>query len=165
MKISSKHLHSQTVRAREPTFWEKVHFPPPVTCHVSHIPYHRPHVTCHMSLLLFFGREGQSGEAIWWRVCYHLGLPRLVLFYMIIKSPSLLIDWVHDCIDIFSIHTSFVASVSEIHYYLMSETESVAGFWSWHSHLGNISICRIGPSFISELGCTKCSTTLRIKSF
>ena len=54
MKISSKHLHSQTVRARELTFWEKVHLPPPLTCKY------------------FFG---QSGIAIQWRVCYYGATP------------------------------------------------------------------------------------------
>ena len=37
--MSSKHLHSQAVRARELTFWEKVHLLPPVTCHVSHVKF------------------------------------------------------------------------------------------------------------------------------
>ena len=47
--VSSKHLHSQTVRARKLKFWEKVHLPPPVTCHMSHVACHMSHVTCHMS--------------------------------------------------------------------------------------------------------------------
>ena len=46
VNISSKHFHSQTVRAKDLQFWEKVYLPPPVTCHVSHG--------------FFFG---QSGEA------------------------------------------------------------------------------------------------------
>ena len=33
--ISSEHLHSQTLRARELKFWEKVHLPSPVMCHLS----------------------------------------------------------------------------------------------------------------------------------
>ena len=46
---SSKQLHSQTIRASKLKFWEKVHLPPPVTCHVSHIMFHVSCVTCHMS--------------------------------------------------------------------------------------------------------------------
>ena len=52
MEISSKHHHSQTVRARELTFWEKVHLSPPVTCHVLNVTCHMSHVTCHMSLVV-----------------------------------------------------------------------------------------------------------------
>ena len=44
VKISSRHLHSQTIRDRELKFWEKVDLPNMscVTCHLSH-------VTCLMS--------------------------------------------------------------------------------------------------------------------
>ena len=56
VEISSKHLHFQTVRARKLKFWEKVHLPPPVTCHVSRTmchmscaTWHVPHVMCHIS--------------------------------------------------------------------------------------------------------------------
>ena len=82
MKIYSKHLHSQTVRARELKFSEKVHLPPPVTCHVSHVTYHMSHVACHVSHVKcnFFSFFFQSGEACLWRVCYQWGLPRLVFW-------------------------------------------------------------------------------------
>ena len=39
--VHTKHLHSQTVRARELKFFREVHLAPPVTCHMSH-------VTCQM---------------------------------------------------------------------------------------------------------------------
>ena len=58
---SSRHLHSQTGRARDLKLWENVNLPPCVTCHISH-------VTC----------LGQSVGASQWRVCYQRGLPRLV---------------------------------------------------------------------------------------
>ena len=48
VNISTRHLHSQTVRARELTFWDKVH-PPPVTCHMSHFMWNMSRVTCHVS--------------------------------------------------------------------------------------------------------------------
>ena len=111
MKISSKHLHSQTVRARELNFFETVHLPPPVMCNVSHVTchmscvtFHMSHVMCHIScvictfshfLLNFFG---QSFEASRWRVCYQRGLLRLVFFYhistkcilaLVVKSSTL----------------------------------------------------------------------------
>ena len=35
VKISSEHLHPQTVRAKKLKFWEKGQVPPPVTCHMS----------------------------------------------------------------------------------------------------------------------------------
>ena len=61
--ISSKHLqwrlHSQTVRARKQTFWEKFRLLQPVTCnvspvmcvvsHLSHVTYSVSQVTCHVS--------------------------------------------------------------------------------------------------------------------
>ena len=40
MEISVEHLHSQTIRARELTFLEKVHHPPPVMFHMAHIMCH-----------------------------------------------------------------------------------------------------------------------------
>ena len=49
LKISSEHLHSQAKRAREQRFWEKGHLPLTVTCHVSHVMFHKSRVTCHMS--------------------------------------------------------------------------------------------------------------------
>ena len=50
VKISSKHLHFQTIRAKELTFWEKVHHPPHVTLRVT---YHMSHVTCHVSRVMY----------------------------------------------------------------------------------------------------------------
>ena len=92
---SSKYHISQTERDRELKFWENVHPPQHVTCHVlpvtchvsyvichvSHVMCNMSHVICHMShyfILLFLLLFGQSGEAYWWRVCYRWGLPRLV---------------------------------------------------------------------------------------
>ena len=50
------------------------------TCHVSHVTCHMTHVTCHMSFFFFFylKKNGQSGGASRWRVCYQQGLPHLV---------------------------------------------------------------------------------------
>ena len=53
MKISLKHLHSQTVRARKLTFWEKVHLLPPVTCFVSCVTCHLSCVTCNFIYFVF----------------------------------------------------------------------------------------------------------------
>ena len=71
-------MPSGTPGVRELKFWENVHHPQHVTCHVSCVSCHISRVTSHMScfLLLFFL---QIGEAYWWRVCYQPGLPRLVL--------------------------------------------------------------------------------------
>ena len=46
-------------------------------CHMSHV------IMCHMSCVVFSSYFfpsffNQSGEVIWWRVCYQQGLPRLV---------------------------------------------------------------------------------------
>ena len=49
METSSEHLHCQTVRARELKFWEKVHLPPSVMCHVSCVMCHVSSVICHPS--------------------------------------------------------------------------------------------------------------------
>ena len=49
VEISSEHLHYQTVKARELQFWEKVHLPQPVLCHMSRVTCHVSPVTCHVS--------------------------------------------------------------------------------------------------------------------
>ena len=46
---SSKHCLSQTVKARELKFWENVHPPPFVKCHMSHVTCHMSCVRCHVS--------------------------------------------------------------------------------------------------------------------
>ena len=51
MKISSIHLHSQIVRACKLTFGEKVHVPPNVMCHLSHIMCHGSCVSFHKDYL------------------------------------------------------------------------------------------------------------------
>ena len=63
---SSRHCPSQT--AGELKFWENVHPPPCVTCHVSN-------ARCQVSGVTFFW---QSGWASGGRVCYQRGLPHLV---------------------------------------------------------------------------------------
>ena len=91
----SQHHDSQTVRARELKFWENVHPTPCVMCHLSHVTCHISPVTCHLSpakcpknlyffhtkkKIVFFNlvqKNGQSGVASRWRVCYQQGLPRL----------------------------------------------------------------------------------------
>ena len=53
-----------------------------VTCPVSRVTYHISHVTFFIFVFLYFSFSyffGQSGEAIWWRVCYHWDQPRLVI--------------------------------------------------------------------------------------
>ena len=45
-QVSHLTCNSQTIRAREPKFYEKVHLLSPVTCHMSH-------VICHMSLVIY----------------------------------------------------------------------------------------------------------------
>ena len=54
MDISSEHPNSQTVRARELTFGEMVHLPPPLMCHMSHVTSHMSCVTCQVPLFSFF---------------------------------------------------------------------------------------------------------------
>ena len=89
---SSQNHKSQTVRDRKLTFWENVHPPPCVICHVSHVMYQVSGVmcqvsgvTCHVSCVTcnvsrvtcqmsFFW---QNGGACRGRVCYQWGLPRL----------------------------------------------------------------------------------------
>ena len=82
---SSRNHKSQTVRARDLPFWEFVHPPPCVTCHMSHVKCHVSGVRCQVSpvmcqmshvFILFF--PGQIGGACWWMVCYQRVLPRLV---------------------------------------------------------------------------------------
>ena len=46
---SLRHVHSQTVWARDVAFLENVHLPPCVTCHMSQVMCHMSHVICRMS--------------------------------------------------------------------------------------------------------------------
>ena len=46
---SWRHLHSQTVWARDLTFWVTSHILSCITCHMSRVTCHVTHVTCHMS--------------------------------------------------------------------------------------------------------------------
>ena len=74
---SSRHHKSQTVRAKNLTFWEYVHPPPCVTCQMSGTRCQVSGVTCHVSDITFFFFR-QIGRACWCMVCYQRGLPRLV---------------------------------------------------------------------------------------
>jgi len=51
---SLKHHHSQTIRARDLTFWHNVHHLSRVMCHVSHVNCHLSPVTRHLSHLIVF---------------------------------------------------------------------------------------------------------------
>ena len=78
-QVSHVTSNSQTVRARELKFGEKIHPIKPVTCHMSHITCHVSPVTCYMIRVTFIFLS-QSGEALWWRVFYQRGRPCLVSF-------------------------------------------------------------------------------------
>ena len=45
---------SQSIRARELKFLEKLHLPPPFMCHVSHVTCNVSYVTCHLSCVTRF---------------------------------------------------------------------------------------------------------------
>ena len=66
MKRSSKHLHSQAVRARKLTFWEKGHLHPHVICHMSYVICHMACVTCHMSHVMCHCCFVGGGSVINW---------------------------------------------------------------------------------------------------
>ena len=50
---SSKQCLFQTVSARELKFWDNVHPPPCVTCHMSRVPCHVSRVTCNVSRVMW----------------------------------------------------------------------------------------------------------------
>ena len=52
VKISSKHLYSQTVRGKDLKFSENVHLSPCVRCQMSCVMCHMSLVTCHMSYVM-----------------------------------------------------------------------------------------------------------------
>ena len=54
VKISSKHLHSLTVKPKKLKFLKEVHLLPTVMCQISCVKCHMSHVTCHVSLVMFF---------------------------------------------------------------------------------------------------------------
>ena len=100
---SSRYHKSQTIRARELKFWENVHPPQHVTCHVSRVTCHVSRVTCHMSrvtchvshvtfFFIYFFFFWKSGEDYRWRVCYQRGLPRLV-FLLVELNTTVLITY------------------------------------------------------------------------
>ena len=68
MEISSKHIHSQIVRAREsPNMCHTSHFTfhvPHVTCHISRLTCHVSHVTCHIISLSSSSLSSQAGGLI-----------------------------------------------------------------------------------------------------
>ena len=47
--LNQRSIKSQTRRARELKFWDNVHTPQQVTCHMLHVTCHVSHVTCHVS--------------------------------------------------------------------------------------------------------------------
>ena len=64
-------------------------------CHVSRITCQMSHFTCHLSRItsqvshithFFFFFSFRKWWSSWWRVCYHWGLPHLVLRLVIIKN-------------------------------------------------------------------------------
>ena len=55
---------------------------------------------------------GQSGRAGWWRVCYQLGLPRLVSTYLL--KFWFLPKYFHNCITITSFHTNTIVTSASI---------------------------------------------------
>ena len=78
VEISSEHLHSKTVGARKPTFWEKVHLSLPVMCHMPCVMCQVLCVMCHMSHVKFFVflffldkvvKLGGRGSVIKWLAC------------------------------------------------------------------------------------------------
>ena len=64
MGISSDHLYSQIVRAKELKFRKRMFTSNHLSCFM-----------CHMSQLVLFFSPGQSGETSRWRVCYQWGYP------------------------------------------------------------------------------------------
>ena len=86
---SSKYHKSQTRTARELKFWENVHPPQHVACHMTGVTCHMSLVACHVSHVTchkFFSFYGQSGEVYQWRVCYQWGLPHLVSIQMLVPQ-------------------------------------------------------------------------------
>ena len=66
-------------------------------CHLSRVMCHVSRVTCHMSHVNYYYFFWQCGEAYRWRVCYQLGLPRLVCTCICVY----LFMRYHECICIF----------------------------------------------------------------
>ena len=88
VKVSSKHLYSKFVRAREMKLWENFHVPLYVTCHLSHVGCHMSCVTCHNYISDFFFffiyMYFVSSEKVvklvgWGSTCYQLAAPCLIL--------------------------------------------------------------------------------------
>ena len=76
----------KSLEAPLPKFWENVHPPWCVTCHVSRVTCHASGVRCHVPGVLcqifFFFLSGAS----LCRVCYQQGLPRLVFIRTLKKD-------------------------------------------------------------------------------
>ena len=83
---SSRHCLTQTIRAGELKFWEKVHSHHVlhVTCHMSGVRCQESGVRCQVYIYVYiyiFFFVGQSIEASRGRICYQRGLPCLVFSY------------------------------------------------------------------------------------
>ena len=89
VQISSKHCQSQTGRARELKLWDSVHPTLCVTCHRSPVTCKKKSFSFFLLLFIPFflslNKNGPSGGASRWRVCYQWGLPCLVYMYFVIK--------------------------------------------------------------------------------
>ena len=72
---------SQNINAKELKFWESIHPPLRVKCHVSHVTCHLIHfiLWCLYFFPFFFFFLGQRDGVSWWRVCYQQGLLFLIL--------------------------------------------------------------------------------------
>ena len=81
---SSIHHKSQTIGARDLTFWHNIH--------------HQSHVMCHVSPVT--GHGSQIGGASRWRVWYQRGPPRLVVRLLLPKQLKLkrILNWKNNCI-------------------------------------------------------------------
>ena len=63
VKLSSKHIHYQTVRARNLQFWDNVHHPPCVRCQISGVRSLLTWVMFHVALISFLHIFTES--ALW----------------------------------------------------------------------------------------------------
>ena len=101
-----------------------------VTCHMSCVTSHMSRVTCHLSHVIFFfyiliffyvKKNGQSGGASRWRVCYQRGLPHLVY---IVKGRKSILFFSRRFLNIISLlKCHHMTNIAALHFTVLS--------WPW----------------------------------
>ena len=99
MEISSEHLHSQIVRARNLTFWEKVHLSSPVMCLMSRVTCNVSYVTHKKNIyFLFFSFFLDKGvQLVDEGLVINKGISLIFIFNKLLLCSCLALSYIKNC--------------------------------------------------------------------